>query len=240
MDTGAGQREGVDVRKTILACAVVALIVGSTSATAATLISGKDIKDGTITAQDIKRGSISSSRLARGLRERLQRVGAQGGPGATGAKGDPGAPGTKGDTGAPGRDGLGEQGPKGDKGVARLEADGPYPGATDLGDLPGQGDNSDDYWTDDGRQTSWVQCAPGKTALGGGFHLAADAGDDKAREVQVVVSEPTQIEDGALVYDPIDGDAAGSLKPNGWLVQGFYDGADGVIVRPWVVCADVD
>ena len=218
------------MRKTILACAVVALIVGSTSATAATLITSKDIKNGTITAKDIKRGSISSSRLARGVRQQLQRVGAQGGPGVVGPKGD------KGDGG-----GKGDKGDKGDRGVSRLEADGPYPGATDLGSFPDQGDNSDDMWADDGsRQTSWVQCAPGKTALGGGFHLAADAGDDAARVVQVVVSEPTQIAGGAVVYDPIQGDAAGSIKPNGWLVQGFNDGGAPVIVRPWVVCADVD
>ncbi len=95
------------------------------------------------------------------------------------------------------------------------------------------------------RQTSWVQCAPGKTALGGGFHLAADAGDAKARQAQVVVSEPTQVKDGktyyddASVYSPIPGDEALSLKPNGWIVQGFYTGEGDVIVRPWVVCAVV-
>jgi hypothetical protein len=215
------------VRKTILACAAVTLIVGTTSATAATLITSKDIKNGTIRAEDIKRGTITPSRLTRGVRQQLQRVGAQGGPGLPGPKGD------KGDTGA--------KGDKGDKGVVGLESDGPYPGATDLGDLPGQGDNSADLWVnDDGRQTSWVQCAPGKTALGGGFHLAADARDDAARDVQVVVSEPTQIANGALITDPIDGDAAMSIKPNGWLVQGFNDGDGPVVVRPWVVCAEVD
>jgi hypothetical protein len=121
------------------------------------------------------------------------------------------------------------------------------PGATDLGSYLNQGDNSDAQWVNDGtRQTSWVQCAPGKTALGGGFHLAADAGDAKAKEVQVVVSEPTQVKDGKTYYDdpsiytPIEGDPALSLKPNGWIVQGFYTGTDSVIVRPWVVCAEVN
>jgi hypothetical protein len=85
------------MRKSILACVVVALAVGTTSATAATLITGKDIKNGTITAADVKRGSITTSRLASGLRERLQRVGSQGGPaGAPGAKGDKGDPGANG------------------------------------------------------------------------------------------------------------------------------------------------
>jgi hypothetical protein len=218
------------VRKTIVACVAVALIVGATSATAATLITGKQIKDGTITADDIKRGSINKSRLAGRLQNAIEGVGAQGRPAV------PGAAGVKGDAG-----GKGDKGDKGDKGVAGLESDGPYPGATDLGTLPGQGDNSGDMWAAGGtRQTSWVQCAPGKTALGGGFHLAADAGDAAAKAVQVVVSEPTQINAGAVVYEPIDGDAAGSIKPNGWLVQGFNDGTGPVVVRPWVVCADVD
>ena len=93
---------------------------------------------------------------------------------------------------------------------------------------------------DSSRQTSWVQCAPGKVALGGGFHVAADAGDDAAKDIQVVVSEPTQVKDGSIVYEAIPGDAAGSLKPNGWIVQGFNDGAADVIVRPWVICATVN
>lgn len=115
---------------------------------------------------------------------------------------------------------------------SELESDGPYPGATDLGDLKDQGDNSDDMWTNDGsRQTSWVECAPGKVALGGGYNLAADAGDAKAKDVQVVVSEP--------IGDAITGDKAGSILPYGWKVEGFYNGEGDVIVRPWVVCAKI-
>jgi hypothetical protein len=90
------------LRKSIIACVAVALVVGSTSATAATLITGKQIKNGTITAQDIKRGSINASRLSSGLRDRLPQVGATGRPsipGAAGAKGDGGPKGDKGDAG---------------------------------------------------------------------------------------------------------------------------------------------
>jgi hypothetical protein len=226
---GQGCEKELDVRKTILACVVVALAVGTTTATAASLITSKDIKDGTIKPRD----------LSDSVRDELKENGKRGpaGPqGAVGPKGDTGAPGAKGDTGA-----KGDKGDKGDVGVADLESDGPYPGATDLGDLTNQGDNSDEVWDNDGlRQTSWVQCAPGKTALGGGFHLAADAGDAAAKAVQVVVSEPTQVAGGQLVNDPIDGDDALSIKPNGWLVQGFNSGSGEVIVRPWVVCAKVD
>lgn len=104
------------MRKTILACAAVALIVGTTSATAATLITGKQIKNGTITAQDIKRGSLTQSRLAPGLRDRIQGVGAQGGSALPGPAGAPGAPGAPGAAGAKGDKGdKGEQGAPGPK-----------------------------------------------------------------------------------------------------------------------------
>lgn len=123
-------------------------------------------------------------------------------------------------------------------GLSELEADGPYPGATNLEGA--DGDNSTEIWAaNDARHTSWVQCAPGKVALGGGFHAAADAGDAAAKAIQVVVSEPTQIQDGAVVYNAIEGDAAGSFRPNGWMVQGFNTGAGDVVVRPWVVCARI-
>jgi hypothetical protein len=264
------------VKKTIVACVAVALIAGTTTATAASLITSKDIKNGTIQASDIKKGTISASRLSSGLRKALGTAGHTGPAGKDGAtvygpKGDVGPQGPQGERGAPGRDGAGndgaagpkgdtgsvgpagpagatgpqglkgDKGDKGDAGVTDLEADGPYPGETDLGNLPNQGDNSGDRWgAGEGRRTSWVQCAPGKTALGGGFHLAADAGDAAAKAVQVVVSEPAQIEGGELVYNPIAGDAAGSFKPNGWLVQGFNTGPGDVVVRPWVICAKVN
>jgi hypothetical protein len=50
---------------------------------------------------------------------------------------------------------------------------------------------------------------------------------------------PAQVIEGQIGYEPIEGDAAGSVKPNGWLVQGFYEGDEGVVVRPWVICAKV-
>lgn len=124
--------------------------------------------------------------------------------------------------------------------VTRLEADGPYPGATDLGQLDGQGDNSDELVPADGAvHTVWVQCVDGKTALGGGFTLAADAGTAAAAATQVVASYPTQVDAGAIIYDPIAGDDAGSLRPNAWAVDAINNGASAVVVRPWVVCATV-
>jgi hypothetical protein len=246
------------VPKTILACVAVALIVGATSATAASLITSADIKNGTIQASDIRRGAISESRLARDVRQTLRSVGKVGPAGKDGAtvygpKGDRGPEGPQGRTGQTGRDGTGTQGAqgaqglkgdKGDPGLGGLESDGPYPGATDLGNLGtngSEGDNSSETWPGDNGAAlhrSWVMCPAGKTAIGGGFSRADEAPADFAK-LNIVSSQPTQIRDGALVYEPIAGDAAGSFVPNAWLVEGFNEGSVALIVRPHVVCARI-
>lgn len=124
--------------------------------------------------------------------------------------------------------------------VTSLEADGPYPGSTKLQDYPGNGANSTEKVPADGKSHAvWVQCADGKTALGGGFRLGADQGDAVASKIQVTASEPTQIKNGAVVYEPIAGDAAGSLEPNGWLVEVINSGDTDATVRPWITCAKV-
>jgi hypothetical protein len=221
----------------ILAGLALALISGGGYAMAGSLIGSSDVRDDSLRSRDVRDGTLRNRDLADGLQEKVA------GAGEPGPKGDPGAQGSQGPQGP-----QGPKGDKGDKGLTNLEADGPYPGSgiPPLQSYPGNGAQSTDLWDNNGRQTSWVQCAPGKTALGGGFHLAADAGDAAARNVQVVVSEPTQVRNGQTLYDdptlyePIQGDAAGSIKPNGWIVQGFKDGAAPVVVRPWVVCAEVD
>jgi hypothetical protein len=124
--------------------------------------------------------------------------------------------------------------------VSKIESDGPYPGSTDLSKWPGQGANSTAVVPNDGKSHAvWVQCAEGKVALGGGFRLAADAGDAAAKAVQVIASEPTQIKAGKVVYEPIAGDPAGSILANGWLVEAINTGTAAVTVRPWVTCAKV-
>jgi Collagen triple helix repeat (20 copies) len=242
--------KGVSMLKSIGLIAVGVALLAATTAGAAALIDGGDIRDNSVSGRDIRDGSLRVRDLTEGAKERLRgRDGAKGAPGAQGAAGPAGPQGAKGDTGAAGA--KGDKGDKGDPGVVNLETDGPYPGRPDpennLQNLPGnQGAQSTALWAaNDTRHSSWVQCPQGKTALGGGFHLGADAGDVAARAVQVVVSEPTQIADGQTYYEnpaahqPIPGDAAGSLKPNGWLVQGFNDGESAVVVRPWVICAEV-
>lgn len=130
------------------------------------------------------------------------------------------------------------QDPKGE--VTGLESDGPYPGSTKLQDYPGNGANSTAKVPADGKSHAvWVMCAEGKSALGGGFRVGADQGDAVASKIQVTASEPTQIKDGKVVYVPIEGDKAGSLEPNGWLVEAINSGDVDATVRPWVTCATV-
>ena len=200
------RRSGSAVAVGVLAFA----IVGGGTATAARLITGENIQDGTIEVLDLSEDAV----------DELQVPGPQG---KTGPAGETGPQGPKGDTGAPGLTGL--------------ESDGPYPGATVLQD----GDNSTSYWVNDGTlQRSWVMCAPGKVALGGGFTAASDASKDDKLATTIVTSQPTQIEDGAEVYHPIDGDVDGSFVPNAWLVEGYYTGSNPMlVVRPHVVCADI-
>jgi hypothetical protein len=122
-----------------------------------------------------------------------------------------------------------------------LESDSPYPCATQLGDYPGNGANSDKKFVGDGGTTlqrAWVQCADGKTAIGGGYQRG-DESPAAIKNLQIVTSSPTQIKDGKEVYEPIAGDAAGSLKPNAWLVEGFNNGDTELVVRPSVVCANI-
>jgi len=118
----------------------------------------------------------------------------------------------------------------------RLEANGPYPGLTQLK----QGANSTKLWAGDSGATlqqSWVQCPRGKNALGGGFGQW-DYAPDVVKKMQIVTSVPATIKKGKIVDTAIPGDPDGSIRPNGWVVEGFNNntGQD-VSVRPWVVCA---
>jgi hypothetical protein len=77
---------------TVLAFVLGLLVASAATAGAAALISGKQIKDGTITSKD----------LSPALRAKLARAGKPGPAGPKGAPGAKGDPGPKGDTGATG------------------------------------------------------------------------------------------------------------------------------------------
>ena len=179
-------------------------------------------------------------------------TGAQGARGSTGATGATGALGPKGDTGAAGTTGAtGATGPQGAPGLSHVSADGPYPSLTQLSDYPGGRANSTLAWSGDAGATlyqSWVRCATSKAAIGGGFSHA-DEGPAAYKGLQIVTSEPAQIDahgnvvsvSGGGGFTPIAGDPAGSFRPNGWLVEGFNNNVGGkLVVRPWVICAAVN
>lgn len=78
------------------------LVLGDT-ATAAKLITGKQIKNSSLTGADIKNGSVGPVDLSAAAKSATKGIAGPAGPtGAPGAKGDANAPGAKGDTGAPG------------------------------------------------------------------------------------------------------------------------------------------
>jgi len=122
--------------RTLIACAVVALLVGGGTATAAQLITGKDVKNGSLTGADLEDGSVGFKELTRSARNRAEKPGPQGLKGDTGAKGDTGPAGPagqqgpKGDTGSKGEAGAngetGPAGPQGENGAAGAQG---VPGA---------------------------------------------------------------------------------------------------------------
>jgi Collagen triple helix repeat (20 copies) len=107
------------VRKILIACVVATLVVGGGTATAAKLMTGKDVRDGSLTGADIRNGSVSLNDLSRGTRAAIGKPGAPGPRGdrrADGAAGPAGRDGATGPQGPPGKDGTGLQGPAGPAG----------------------------------------------------------------------------------------------------------------------------
>ena len=67
--------------------------------------------------------------------------------------------------------------------------------------------------------------------------------DYQTDKLIIVTSVPAYIDKDGKV-DPATtpiADSEGSIIPNGWLVQGYNKGGPAdLIVRPWVICADVN
>ena len=236
-----------------LALAVITAIAAAAAGGGSSAkITGKGIASHTINSQHLVNHTIQahdlSTALVQSLRGQQGATGAQGPAGPQGQKGDTGATGAQGPKGATGATGIqgatGLTGAQGPPGLAHVSTDGPYPGATQLQKVVDDGRmNSTATWAGDGGATlqqSWVRCANGKVAVGGGFSRADEA-VSAFKGLQIVTSIPAQINsEGTLVYTPIADDPAGSFVPNGWLVEGFNTNASGeLIVRPWVVCAAV-
>jgi hypothetical protein len=227
-----------------LALVAVLGLTATAGGTVQSMITGKQIAPHSINSLHMVNGTLQAHDLSPALLKSLQ--------GTTGKAGATGPQGRQGDTGAKGDHGdKGDKGEQGPPGVSNLQTDGPYPGLTQLSDpqFPGGRANSTLQWVGDQGATlqqSWVMCGTGKTALGGGFSRA-DEGAVAEHGLQIVTSSPAQIVNGKVVsltgtdgFTPTPGDPALSFKPNGWLVEGYNNNDGGqLVVRPWVICADV-
>lgn len=97
----------------------------------------------------------------------------------------------------------------------------------------------------EGLQRSWVQCADGQIAIGGGFGKNTQSSPD----LVITGSFPAGIDgDGTIVtetsaYEDSEfnsGDEDWSMVgQNGWVVEGYYTPTDDseIMVRPYVICA---
>jgi hypothetical protein len=128
------------------ACAVVALLVTGLPAQAARLITGRDIKNGSITRADVRRATLTLDRLSKPTQRLIL---AHGAPGPQGPRG---ATGAKGNTGA-----RGQQGPRGATGPAGAPGISGYQVVTQTSAT-----------TTTPSQSITVPCPPGKLVLGGG------------------------------------------------------------------------
>jgi hypothetical protein len=222
------------------AAVAAALLIGATSATAASMVTGAQIADGTITSADVKNGSlwasemqpavvdwftrtnpntVTSASIADGSLQLqdLSKAAQQGLKGATGATG---ATGAKGETGATGA--KGDKGDAGQPGLSQLIAGAGY---------------TQKWAGDEGAtlQTTREECPEGQYALGGGFSTWGgdkDLGGDN-KDIQVTVSAPYFEGD----YVPVD--EAGNFRPTEWVVKGYNNGTTEQIVRAWVTCATI-
>jgi hypothetical protein len=202
---------------TVVAYLALSTALGG-SAYAAVTVTGKDIKDGTITGRDVKGRSLGISKLStkavsslrgprgpagppgeRGERGSAGRTGATGRAGPDGPPGPTGATGPKGATGPAGLVGpAGPAGPPGSSGISGWQS---LTAARDIAP------NVLDSWQ--------VNCPSGKKALGGGMALA-----HQTSGARIVESAPA---------------GAGT----GWFVSALNQGTTGFTAFAWVICANV-
>jgi hypothetical protein len=130
------------------------LVSGGAYATAATVITGGQVKDNTLTGHDVRSRSLDGTDIRTGtLTADLFKKGAlpRGPRGATGGRGGTGATGARGATGA-----SGPRGPQGDPGPS---------GVASAHILTADGSSID--------HSALVNCAPGEHAIGGGGDAGA-------------------------------------------------------------------
>lgn len=197
------------------------VVLGGTGAYAATQITSGDIKDQTIQSRDIhsdgvgsnelKDNSATMSKLGSGVQDKLNQVG---------QKADQSALNQEAQDRKSGDDNL--QGQVNGT-MKETVVDGPYTNTW-------KGDNGATM------QSATVKCDPGYVAIGGGFSGQGgtdDAGNPQNKDLQITASFPYTDN-----YQPIND--RGSFRANEWVVKGFNNGSTDQVVRPWVVCAQVN
>jgi hypothetical protein len=102
--------------KVVAGITVGIILTGGATATASSLITSAQIKDGAVMNRDIHRGTISENRLDRGVVAKLNKAGVT----VAGKDGQNGANGENGAKGENGNDGQSLRGPKGDKGESGM------------------------------------------------------------------------------------------------------------------------
>jgi Collagen triple helix repeat (20 copies) len=179
------------------------------SAYAAVTVTGKNIKDGTVTGRDVKNRSLGTSKLSPSAVSSLT-----GQPGPAGPQGEKGAAGPAGATGP-----AGPTGPKGETGATGPE--GPV-GPQGSRGLPGpSGISGWEYRVSDGVRLgvyglgrTEVYCSSGKKALGGGLSSTG---------LQVTPSTSTMTEPGT------------GWVVRAW----NHSDVAAATVYAWVICANV-
>lgn len=181
--------------RTIIVASLCLFAGAGTPAVASKLLTGKDIRDGSLAERDLNagvRGKLNASRTGpvgatgpRGLEGVQGPQGARGATGPQGEQGEPGNAGLRGSDGTDGRDGQDGRdgrdstvpGPKGDTGPAGPSGvSGIHPARTAVVQLG-----------DQATQT----CPPGETVISGGYELRPMTQGDPLPDVQVVASMPT-------------------------------------------------
>jgi hypothetical protein len=105
------------MRRSIALVCATALVTSAASATAASLITGKDVQNGSLTGADIKQDSVQLNRLSKSTQTLIKRASTLPGSTAPSSQGERGQNGNQGPQGPGGQNGQnGQNGARGDKG----------------------------------------------------------------------------------------------------------------------------
>ena len=208
----------------VIACLALSIALGGT-ASAAVLITGKEVKDGSLSGRDIANRSLTGLDVRDRSLTPLDFNGSVQGPaGAAGPQGPKGDGGQQGPAGA-----SGPQGPKGDRGEQGLAgASGPAGPAGPAGTQGPSGVSGWEYRTARldipppivGFSQAWqVECPAGKKPLGGGVSTTAP------HQTRVMETAPATTSSGQAI---------------GWGVAVRNEGPSKLSAYAWVICAVVN